>query len=62
MSVAIPTEQNIKLFLRPKTIFIADKNESVEEISIKDIIKWAVDEDKLMLEFRGERKTQIIYT
>ena len=49
MSMAIPTEQNVKLFLKPKKLYLADKNEIIEEISIKNIVKWAVDDDKFLI-------------
>lgn len=44
MAMAVPTEQQVQLFLRPKRIILAEKGVIHEEISIKKILKWSVDE------------------
>jgi hypothetical protein len=43
MAMAIPTEQAIKLYFKPKKIYLTDRNEIQEEYSMKNIEKWAVD-------------------
>ena len=53
----------MKLFLKPKKLYLADKNEIIEEIDVKNIVKWAVDDDKFLIEMRGtKKKTQGIFT
>jgi hypothetical protein len=44
MAMSIPTEQQVQLFLRPKRIIFAEKGIIHEEISIKKILKWSVDD------------------
>ena len=49
MAMSIPTEQQIQVFLRPKRVILAEKGTIHEEISIRKILKWSVDEETLML-------------
>lgn len=62
LSLVIQTEQNLKLFLRPKKIYLTEKNEIIEEIPIKKITKFAEDDQKFVFEIRGASQTKIIYT
>ena len=62
LSLVVQTEQNIKLFLRPKKIFLTEKGEIIEEIPIKKITKFAEDDEKFVFEIRGATQTKIIYT
>lgn len=43
MAVAIPTEQPVKLYLKPKKIYLTEKSEIREEFAMKNIVKWAID-------------------
>lgn len=52
------------MFLRPKRIILAEKGNIHEEISIKKILKWSVDEETLMLSVQkeGDTRTMVIRT
>lgn len=43
MSMAIPTENPIKLFFKPKKLYLAEKAMIVEEYSLRSIVTWAID-------------------
>lgn len=43
MSLAVPTDQPIKLFLKPKKIYLAEKCNIIEEYALRSIVKWAID-------------------
>ncbi len=43
MAVAIPTEQPVKLYLKPKKVYLAEKSQIREEFAMKNIVKWAID-------------------
>lgn len=63
MAMAIPTEQAIKLYFKPKKIYLTDRNEIQEEYSMKSIEKWAVDKQKFVFDVKGGKvKTQAIFT
>lgn len=65
MSFSVGTEQNIKIFMKQKFIYLVEKNEIVEEIPVKKITKYAEDEEKFIFSVRGNGQTsqnKIIYT
>ena len=43
LALSIPTEQPIKLFLKPKMIYLTEKSDILEEFPIKTVSKWAID-------------------
>ena len=48
MSMGVGTEQNVKVFLKQKHIFLAEKDNIVEKIPVKQITKYAEDEEKFI--------------
>ena len=61
MSMAIPTEQAIKLYLKPKKIYLTEKCEVHEEFSMRSVIKWAMDKEKFVFEVKGN-KSHAVFT
>jgi hypothetical protein len=61
MSMAIPTEQTIKLFFKPKKIYLTEKCEIKEEFSMRNIVKWAIDKEKFVFDVKGS-KSHAIFT
>lgn len=43
MAMAVPTDQAIKLYFKPKKIYLTEKGEVREEYSMRVIEKWAID-------------------
>ena len=62
MALAVSTEQNIKLFLKQKKVYLVEKHDIIEAIGVKDITKYAEDEEKFVFSVRGLAQTKIIYT
>lgn len=63
MAMAIPTDQVIKIYFKPKKIYLTDKNEIQEEYSMRNIEKWAIDKEKFVFDVKGGKtKTQAIFT
>ena len=63
MAMGVPTEQAVKLYLKPKKIYLAEKGEVKEEFSMRNIEKWAIDKEKFVFDVKGgATKTQLIYT
>ena len=54
LALAIPTEQPIKLFMKPKMIYLTEKCNILEEFSIRSIVKWAIDKEKFIIDVKGK--------
>ena len=48
--------------MKQKNIFMAEKYEIVEQIAVKQITKYAEDDEKFIFSVRGVAQTKIIYT
>ena len=53
MSMAIPTEQPIKLYFKPKKIYLTEKGEVREEFPMKTIVKWGIDKEKFIFDVKA---------
>ena len=63
MAMAVPTDQVIKLYFKPKKIYLTEKGEVKEEYSMRVIEKWAIDKEKFVFDIKGgSNKTQVVYT
>lgn len=67
MAMGIPTNQGIKLFLRPKWIILSLNSEVQEEYAIKQLGKWSCDREKFSFQFldksgKLENRTHAIFT
>lgn len=51
--MAIPTDQTIKLFLKPKKIYLAEKYQVKEQFTMRSIVKWAIDKEKFVFDVKG---------
>jgi hypothetical protein len=63
--LAIPTEQPIKLFLKPKMLYLTEKCNTLEEFPIRTVIKWAIDKEKFIFDVKlkeGKTRSQAIFT
>jgi hypothetical protein len=61
MSMAIPTDQTTKLFLKPKKIYLTEKGEVMEVFSMKTISKWAIDKEKFVFDVKNS-KSHVVLT
>ena len=61
MSMAIPTEQAVKLYFKPKKIYLTEKCEVVEEFLMRSVVKWAMDKEKFVFEVKGS-KSHAVFT
>jgi len=63
MAMGIPTDQALKIYFKPKKIFLTEKSEVKDEFSMRNIEKWAIDKEKFVFDVKGEsKKTQVIFT
>jgi hypothetical protein len=63
MAMGVPTDQPIKLFFKPKKVYLTEKGETKEEFSMRVIEKWAIDKEKFVFEIKGGKlKTQVVFT
>ena len=63
MAMGVPTEQSIKIYFKPKKIYLTDKSEIIDQFSMKNIEKWAIDKEKFVFDVKGdEKKTHVVYT
>ena len=62
MAMAIPTDQVIKVYFKPKKIYLTDRNEIQEEFSMRNIVTWAIDKEKFVFDVKGDKNKKVIYT
>ena len=62
MALSIPTDQVIKLYFKPKKIYLTDRNEIQEEFSMRNIVSWAIDKEKFVFDVKGDKNKKVIYT
>ena len=63
MAMGVPTDQAIKLYFKPKKIYLTEKGEIRDEFSMRVVEKWAMDKEKFVFEVKGGNvKTQVIFT
>jgi hypothetical protein len=61
MAMGVPTEQALKIYFKPKKIYLTERSEVREEYSMRNIEKWAIDKEKFVFDVKGI-KTQVIFT
>ena len=63
MAMGVPTEQALKIYFKPKKIYLTEKSEIRDEYSMRNIEKWAIDKEKFVLDVKDKSvKTQVIFT
>lgn len=67
LTFAIPTEHTLKLFLKPKRIYLVEKGVIVAEHSIREISKWSNNHESFVFEIRkrdgtADTKSHVIMT
>ena len=61
MAMAVPTEQPVKLFFRPKKIYLTEKGEIRDEFAMRSIVKWAIDKEKFVFDVKGTT-SHVVFT
>lgn len=61
MAMAIPTEQAVKLFFKPKKIYLTEKGEIRDEFAMRSIVKWAIDKEKFVFDVKGST-SHVVFT
>lgn len=61
MAMAIPTDQAVKLFFKPKKIYLTEKGAIKEEFSMRNIVRWAIDKEKFVFDVKGST-SHVVFT
>jgi hypothetical protein len=66
MATAIPTNQGIKLFLRPKRLFVTFEGEILKDYALRELVRWTGDGEKfeyeVVREGQRENRTHAVFT